>query len=130
MEAARRITGGAEDHAPKAQWLLSQAVGLMRLKSGDTGHLSGLRLTSVFLNRARSVFMASSCRFSSTQATWGSTRVGWGGVPAGQEGHPPPPPQKDRFLFPGPPQTLEQDSDASHPISSPLCVLWQVTRPL
>lgn len=45
--------------------------------------------------------MASSCRFSSTQATWGSTRVGWGEVPGGQEGHPPPTPQKDRFLCPG-----------------------------
>lgn len=76
-EAAKRLRRGAEDNAPEAQGLLGQAPGHRGLKMGGTEHLSGLRLTSVFLNRARRVFMASVWRFSSAQATWESTRVGW-----------------------------------------------------
>lgn len=72
--------------------------------------------------------MASVPRFSSTQATWGSTRVGQDAAP-GEEGHLPPSPRKDPFVLPGPFQTLEQDTDAGHPISYLLCVLWQVTCP-
>lgn len=37
-EAARRIRGSLGDSAPRAQWLLSQALRHPSLKLGDTGH--------------------------------------------------------------------------------------------
>lgn len=98
-------------------WGSSARPGAQGPEDGDTEHLHGLRLTSVFLNRARRVFMAGGWRFSATQATWGSTRVGGDEGPGEQEGHLPPPPQKDSFLFPGPsrPYSRTQTQEAPAP---------------
>lgn len=70
-----------------APWTSSQALGDGGLKLGDPGHVDGLRLTSVFLNRARRVFMAGVRRPSSPQATWGTAggegyQSRWAGGPA------------------------------------------------
>lgn len=58
---------------PKGPVGLQPGFGDSHLRLEDSMHLSGLRLTSVFLNRARRVFMASTQCFSSIQATWERT---------------------------------------------------------
>lgn len=98
---------------PEGPMDLQPGFGDSHLRLGDGMHLRGLRLTSVFLNRARRVFMASVQCFSSTQATW--ERTGGQGIGLGeQEGLQPSPPQKDHVLPPGPPWPLEQDTDMPH----------------
>lgn len=117
METARRIRGGAEDSVPKAQWLLCQALGHRSLKIGGhwasqwpQTHLCLLKSRPEGLHGRRLMVLLNPGHL-------GKHKIGVGWVPGKLEGHPPPLPQEDLFLIPGPFQTLKQDPDAGCPIS-------------